>query len=132
MKKLLFIALLAFLLSSCGHGKTEKIPTSGDMTNSAEVFILRDDTFFGLGMSLKVSLNNEVIAKLRSGRYITFFAPPGFHTLSVKNSSVTAMMAKGLRYHFLIKPNDTEFGFEIGRISEERAEPFLERFKRVD
>jgi hypothetical protein len=132
MKQLIFTALLAFLLLSCGHGKTDKMPSSGDTTDSAEIFLIRDDTFFGLGMSLRVSLDDEVIVKLRSGRYATFFIEPGFHTLSVKNSTVTSMMAQGLRYYFLISTNDTDFGFEIGRISERRAEPFLERLRRVD
>jgi hypothetical protein len=132
MKQLTLIALLSLLLVSCGHGKTDKMPFSGDLTDSAEVFLIRADTFFGLGISIKVALDDEVIVKLRSGRYTSFFVSPGFHTLSVKNSTVTAAMAQGLRYYFLIKPNDTTFGFEIGRISEERAEPFLDRLRRVN
>ena len=112
---------LATVLFSCAHGKTEHFPQAGDFEKSAEVIVMRDDSLYGLGFSLDVLLDNTVIAKLRSGEYVSFWVDPGVHTVGISQSLVSMAFEQGRTYYFLISADQSEFGFEIDPITEGRA-----------
>ena len=132
MKKLIVISLAALLVFSCAHGKTENFPTVDDRSEAAEVFVIRDNNFLGLGTSLKVVLDDSIIARLRSGEYVTFYVNPGFHSLGVTEPSLTVPFEKGHTYHFLIFAEYTKFGFGIRRIGERQADMWLSKTKQIE
>ncbi len=129
MKKFLVLHLLAILLFSCAHGKTNQFPTVDDPTENAKVYVIRDNSLIGWGFSLKVALNDSIIARLRSGEYVSFYVEPGFHSLGVSEPTVSVPFEKGNTYYFLISADYTEFGFELHRISDKRAELWLAKTK---
>ena len=132
MKKKLIPAFLAFLLLSCAHGKTEHFPTVKDEFESAQVFIIRDNNLMGWGFSLKVALDNAIIARLRSGEYVSFYVNPGFHSVGISEPTLTIPFAKGQKYYFLIGADYSKFGFEIQRIGNQKGEMWLAKTKPVD
>lgn len=132
MKKLFVIALTTWLIFSCAHGKTDDFPTVDNQTEAAEVFVIRDNNFIGLGTSLKVALDDSIIARLRSGEYVTFYVKPGFHSLGVSKPTITVPFEKGRTYHFLISAEYTKFGFGIRRIGDRQAEMWLSKTKPIE
>ena len=132
MIKKLTLAVLALLLLSCAHGKTDHFPTVSDTADAAEVFVIRDNNLVGWGFSLKVALDESIIARLRSGEYVSFYVKPGFHSLGVSEPTLTVPFAKGEKYYFLIGADYSRFGFEIHRIGNEKGERWLTKTKLVE
>ena len=132
MKKFLILAVLALFLVSCTHGKTKDFPTVENQSNAAEVFVIRDNNLVGWGFSLKVALNDAIIARLRSGEYVSFYVKPGFHSLGITKSSLSVPFAKDQKYYFLISPDYSSFGFELQRIGEKKGEEWLARTKPLE
>ena len=131
MKTTFILALSALLLFACAHGKTERFPTLDDPAANARVVVIRDNNLVGWGVSLKVVLDDSVIAGLRSGEYITFYVEPGFHSLGVSEPDVTVPFEKENTYYFLISADYTKFGFELHRISDQQAERWLAKTKPI-
>ena len=132
MKRMLNLAAIALLLFSCAHGKTEHFPVVENPSKAAEVFVIRDNNFLGWGTSLKVALDDSIIARLRSGEYVTFYVKPGFHSLGVSKPTLTVPFEKGQTYHFLISADYTKFGFGIRRIGDRQAEIWLSKTKPIE
>ena len=122
MKRYLLLILLAFFLAACTSGKTEYFPSQGYSADVAEVTVIREKRMFGLGFSMQVILDGEVIARIKAGQYVTFFTKPGFRNIGIPDSNITAALARGRKYYFVIKTDSSQFGFEIEKISEGKAE----------
>jgi hypothetical protein len=131
MKKKLTLTVLALLLLSCAHGKTDRFPTAADTANAAHVYIIRDNNLVGWGFSLKVALDDAIIARLRSGEYVSFYVKPGFHSVGISEPTLTVPFAKGEKYYFLIGADYSRFGFEIQRIGNEKGKQWLAKTKPV-
>ena len=131
MNKLFVLSLLALFLLSCAHGKTDSFPTVDNPAANAQVYVIRDSNLMGWGFSLKVALDDSIIARLRSGEYILFYVKPGFHSLGVSEPTVTVPFEKGNTYYFLISADYTKFGFELHRISNQQAERRLAKTKPI-
>lgn len=125
MKKYLLMIMLSFLLTACTSGKTEFFPSRGYSADAAEVNVIREKRMLGFGFSMKVLLDGEVIARLKAGQYVTFYTDPGVHNIGIPDSSVNAPLEAGGKHYFLIKTDSSQFGFEIERISEGKAEFWL-------
>jgi hypothetical protein len=132
MKKLIILSLGLLLIISCAHGKTEHFPTVENQTEAAEVFVIRDNNFIGWGVSLKVALDDSIIARLRSGEYVIFYVKPGFHSLGVSKPTLTVPFEKGGTYHFLISAEYTKFGFDLRRIGTRQADMWLSKTKPIE
>ena len=132
MNKILMLSLLALLLLSCAHGKTDTFPTLDNPAANAQVYVIRDSNLMGWGFSLKVALDEEIIARLRSGEYISFFVKPGFHSLGISEPTVRVPLEKGNTYYFLISADYTKFGFELHRISSQQAQKWLAKTKPIN
>ncbi len=132
MKKVIILTALALLLVACAHGKTDHFPIVEDPSNHAEVFVIRDNNLMGWGFSLKVALDDSIIARLRSGEYVSFYVNPGFHSLGISEPTVTVPFDKGNQYYFLISADYTQFGFELHRISSQQAEMWLAKTKPIN
>lgn len=123
MKKYVFVIMLAsFFLTACTSGKTESFPSRRYSAEVAEVTVIREKQMFALGFSMKVLLDGEVIARLKAGQYVTFYADPGVRSIGIPDSSVSAALEAGRRHYFLIKADSSQFGFEVERISDGKAE----------
>ena len=132
MTKILTLATLASLLFACAHGKTDNFPTVADTSDAARVYIIRDNNFMGWGFSLKVALDESIIARLRSGEYVSFYVEPGFHSVGITEPTLTVPFVKGRTYYFLIGADYTQFGFNIQRISDRKGELWLSKTKPVE
>ena len=132
MKKTLTLTALTLLLLSCAHGKTDRFPTVADTAEAAHVYVIRDNNLMGWGFSLKVALGNSIIARLRSGEYVSFYVKPGFHSLGVSEPTLSVPFAKSQKYYFLIGADYSQFGFEIQRIGNEKGEQWLTKTKPVE
>ena len=131
MTKTIPLAVHALLVLACAHGKTDNFPVVANTADAARVYIIRDNNFIGLGFSLKVALDNSIIARLRSGEYVSFYVEPGFHSVGISEPSLTTPFAKGETYYFLIAADYSKFGFEIQRISSREGELWLSTTKPV-
>ena len=132
MKKIITLTAVALFLISCAHGKTDQFPTVSDISDAAEVFVIRDNNLVGWGFSLKVALDGSIIARLRSGEYVSFYVKPGFHSLGVSEPTITVPFAGGRQYYFLIGADYSQFGFEIQRIGNKKGERWLKKAKPVE
>jgi len=125
MKRYAFLIILAFFMAACTSGKTEFFPSQGYSTDVAEVTVIRKKRMIGLGFSMQVLLDGEVIARLKAGQYVTFFTDPGFRSIGIPDSNITAALERGRKHFFVIKTNSSQFGFEIERVSERKAASWM-------
>ncbi|MBW2408918.1 MAG: hypothetical protein JRF72_03900 [Deltaproteobacteria bacterium] len=125
MQKLLLIVSLALIVTACSHGKTEHFPDLAQSTETAEIIIIRNNNLLGWGFSVRVFYDEMLIANLRAGEHLTFFVPPGFHTVGTSDDQITVPLNAGQKHYFLISADYTQFGFEISRISGEKGENWL-------
>ena len=132
MKNFLMFSILALILASCAHGKIGDFPTLESSPANAKVYVIRDNNLLGWGFSLKVVLDDVIVARLRSGEYVSFYVRPGFHSLGVSKPTLTVPFEKGNKYYFLISADYTQFGFELDRLSDQQAELWLTRTKPIE
>jgi hypothetical protein len=86
----------------------------------------------GWGFSLKVALDDSIIARLRSGEYVSFYVKPGFHSLGISKPTMTVPFEKGRKYYFLISAEFSKVGFDIQRIGDEKGERWLAKAKLIN
>ena len=129
MKKLLLTISLALLVTACSHGKTEHFPNIGQSAETAEIIIIRNNNLLGWGFSVQVFYDEMLIARLRAGEHLSFFVEPGFHSVGTSDAQITVPLNAGQKHYFLISADYTQFGFEIGRISNEKGENWLTKTK---
>jgi len=125
MRRYLLLIILAFFLAACTSGKTEFFPSQGYSADVAEVTVIRQKRMFGMGFSMKVLLDGDVIARLKARQYVTFHTAPGVHIIGIPDSSVSAALERGRKHYFAITTDSSQFGFEIERISERKAENWM-------
>ena len=121
MKKYGFLIMLAFFLAACTSGKTEFFPSQGYSAAAAEVTVIRQKRMWGLGFSMEVLLDGEIIARLKAGQYVTFFIDPGVHNIGIPQTALNTILESGRKHYFMITTDSSQFGFEIDRISEREA-----------
>jgi hypothetical protein len=132
MKRYLILIALASIFISCTSGKTEYFPSQGYSADVAEVTVIREKRMFGFGFSMEVVLDGEVIARLKAGQYVTFYTEPGVRTIGAPESSVSAALERGRKHYFAITTDSSQFGFEIERISERKAESWMAKSKPIE
>ena len=132
MKKYVVLILVAFVLTACTSGKTEFFPSQGYSADVAEVTVIRKRRMLGMGFSMQVLLDDKVIARLKAGQYVTFFVDPGVHTIGVSESTVTVMLERGRKHFFALKTDSSQFGFEIERISENKATSWMAESRSIN
>ena len=131
MKRYVLLIMLAFFLVACTSGKTEFFPSRGYSANAAEVTVIREKRLFGFGFSMEVVFDNEVIARLKAGQYVTFFVSPGVHKIGVPESTIDAVLESGRKHYFVIQTDSSQFGFEIERISERKAQSWMSQYTAI-
>ena len=131
MKKYLLLSILTLFLFACAHRKMEHFPPAENPATAAEVYVIRDNSLFGWGFSLKVALDDAIIAGLRAGEYVSFYVKPGFHSLGIAKPTLTVPFEKGHKYYFLISPDYSSFGFDLRQIGDRQAKSWLARTKPV-
>jgi hypothetical protein len=117
---------------ACTSGKTELFPSQGYSSDAAEVTVIREKRMFGMGFSMQVLLDGEVIARLKARQHVTFYAAPGVHTIGIPDSSINAALERGRKHFFVISTDSSQFGFEIERISERKAENLMANSKQIE
>ena len=132
MKNLIVLIALAFVMMACAHGKTEHFPDVRQTEDAAEVFIIRNNNLLGMGISLKVLFDKNVIARIRAGEHVSFFIEPGFHAVGTSDTTLTVPFAAGHKYYFLISAQYSQFGFEFERISSLKGENWVAKTKQLE
>lgn len=132
MKRYFLWVMVVFFLAACTSGKTELFPSRGYSADAAGVTVLRETRLLGFGFSMKVLLDGEVIARLKAGQYVTFYTDPGVHNIGIPDSGVSAALEPGSKNYFLIKADSSQFGFEIERITEGKAEFWMTQSKPLE
>jgi hypothetical protein len=132
MKKLLFIVLLALMVATCSHGKSEHFPNRRQSAETAEIAIIRNNNLLGWGFSVKVYYDDMMIANLRAGEHLTFFVEPGFHSVGTSDSRITVPLNPGQKHYFLISAEYSQFGFEISRISNEKGAAWITKTRPLE
>ncbi len=126
-----FILLAALLTVACSHGRTTSFPSAANPDTLGQVVVIRNDNLFGWGLSVKVTFNDVVIARLRAGEHVTFPAAPGLHTVGVAERGISVAVERNRRYYFLISAEDSPAGFEIERLDPGRGEEWVAKTKPV-
>ena len=132
MKKYVLLIMTVFLLAACTSGKTGFFPSQGYSTDAAEVTVIRKRRMLGMGFSMDVLLDGEVIARLKAGQYVTFFVDPGVRKIGIPQSTITAMLEGARKHYFAIKTDSSQFGFEIERISENKATSWMAKAQSIN
>ena len=132
MKKHVLLIMFVLILVACTSGKTEFFPSQGYSADVAEVTVIRKGGMFGMGFSMQVLLDGEVIARLKAGQHVTFFTDPGVHTIGIPDSSVSAALERGRTHYFVIRTDSSQFGFEIERISERNADKLMANSRPIE
>jgi len=126
-----FVLLAALLTIACSHGRTTSFPSVANPDTLGQVVVIRNDNLFGWGLSVKVTFNDVVIARLRAGEHVTFPAAPGLHTVGVAERGISVAVERHRRYYFLISAEDSPAGFEIERLDPGRGEEWVAKTKPV-
>jgi hypothetical protein len=114
-------------LAACSHGRTAHFPQAADPAQAAEVFVIRDNTLLGWGLSVKVLLDEEVIAHLRAGEHLSFQIAPGIYRIGITESTITAAFESGRAYYYLIGTDDSPSGFRIERLDAGRGRAWVSK-----
>ena len=125
------ILLAALLAVACSHGRTASYPSAANPDTMGQVVVIRNDNLFGWGLSVKVTFNDVVIARLRAGEHVAFPAAPGLHTVGVAERGISVAVERHRRYYFLISAEDSPAGFEIERLDPGRGEEWVSKTKPV-
>jgi hypothetical protein len=131
MKRYAVLILLAIVLMACTSGKTEFFPSQGPSDDVAEVTVIRQRLMFGMGFSMKVLLDGDVIARLKAGQYVTFYISPGVHKIGIPDHSISAALERGRKHYFAIIADSSQFGFEVERISERKATSWMANARSI-
>ena len=147
MKHVISLIAIAFLIISCSHGLTPNFPKDKNLTNPAEIIIIRNKNFMCGGQSTTIFLDGLEIAHIRTGEYVSVFVEPGVHDIMAapligSGRVFSDNFEEGNKYYLLIsllELSDYEFNlfdvifqtrpgcdFEIEKISEEKG---LKRMK---
>jgi hypothetical protein len=132
MKTYGWLVLMTLFLAACTSGKTEFFPNQGYSADTAQVTVIRERRMFGMGFSMKVILDGQVIARLKAGQYTTFFVNPGVHNIGIPDESIAAVLDRGREHYFVITTDSSQFGFEIAQISEREAESLIARAESIN
>lgn len=104
---------------SCAHSGLQLPKSAPSDTNPAQVYIIRERSFLGFGLSLAVMHDNKVVCRLQTGEYVMFEVKPGVHTLGLSEPTIAVAFLPKRKYYFLIKTWSDQFGFEIESIDDE-------------
>jgi len=126
-----FILLAALLTVASSHGRTASFPSAANPDTLGQVVVIRNNNLFGWGLSVKVTFNDVVIARLRAGEHVAFPAAPGLHTVGVAERGISVAVERHRRYFFLISAEDSPAGFEIERLDPGRGEEWVAKTKPV-
>jgi hypothetical protein len=81
--RLQLLLWVLLLLAGCAHGLIGKLPEIEDPANSAEIFVLRQNSIYAGGQTAVVSFDSKKLFALKVREYAIFRAPPGLHRLRV-------------------------------------------------
>jgi hypothetical protein len=127
-----FVILLALgLVFACSHGRTPQFPAAASPADAGQVFVIRNDNLFDWWLSVKVTYNDAVIARIRAGEHVAFQVSPGLHTVGVADRGISVAVEGRRRYYFLISAEDSPAGFEIERLDPSRGEEWVARTRPV-
>jgi hypothetical protein len=122
-----FLLLAVFLAAACSHGRTPNVPSAVDPAGAGVVAVVRNDNLFGWWLSVKVTIDDAVVAYIRSGEHVAFTVPPGLHTVGVADRGISVAVERNRTYYFLISTDESQAGFEIERLDPIRGEEWVSK-----
>lgn len=128
-RALLFFSVL--LLTACSHGRAPSLPPAADPTGTSQLAVVRNDNLFDWWFSVKVTLNDEVVARIRAGEHVVLQVPPGLHTVGVSDRGISVAVEPNRTYYFLISADESQAGFGIERLDPMRGREWIVKTKSV-
>jgi hypothetical protein len=125
------LLLSIFLLAACSQGRALNVPSAADLSNAGQVVVVRNDNLFDWWLSVRVSLNDAVVAHLRAGEHVMLQVPPGLHTVGVSDRGISVAVEPNRAYYFLIGTEETQAGFGIERLDQMRGREWVSRTKPI-
>jgi hypothetical protein len=95
------------------------------------VAVVRSDNLFDWWLSVKVTLNDAVVARLRAGEHVVVHVPPGLHTVGVSDRGISLAVEPKRTYFFLISVDESQAGFGIERLDPMRGREWIARTRPV-
>lgn len=103
------------LLSGCATLGPAYRPESASTVDKATVYVYRDSSIFGGGMTYMVWGNGVPIGSLPAGGYFVYHAPPGALQLSAKSEATTAVTLEAKAGAVYYVKGTVGLGILIGR-----------------
>jgi hypothetical protein len=125
---LLFTVLL---LAACSHGRSPSAPSAADPSTTGRVVVVRNDNLFDWWFSVKVTLNEAVVAHIRAGEHVAFNVPAGLHTVGTSDRGISVVVEPHRSYYFLISADESQAGFGIERLDPMRGREWFIKTKPV-
>ena len=129
MKKYLISMVLAVFLVSCAGGKTKHFPSNEYSADLAEVTVIREKRF--IGFTLKIILDENVIARLGPGQYLTFHIEPGIHDIGLPNHTISVVFRSGQKHYILVKAAHHGSFWGVERISDQKAQFWMAKSRSI-
>ncbi len=80
---------------------------------------------------MNVVLDGNVIARLQSGEYVTFYINSGIHAIGTPETTITVPLGAGRKHYFLIEVDASKFGFDIEQINEKEAQSWIAKSRPI-
>ncbi|MBN2144645.1 MAG: hypothetical protein JW774_08490 [Candidatus Aureabacteria bacterium] len=144
MKKLLWILLGFCFIPGCltlgPKGLLGELPALANPSEYAEVSIVRQNRFFGKGLSYRIKIDGNDVFGLKVREYIKIKLNPDRHEISAttfggatpttKVSSVVIDM-ESLKQYYCLVVSDVSRAVVVSVLDEAQAKPFLEKSSLV-
>jgi hypothetical protein len=83
-RMVLLVAICAILAGCVTHGKLSTLPKIEDLSNVCGMYIIRESSFIGGGISYTVALDYQDFVAMASGDYTNIKVSSGPHIITVK------------------------------------------------
>ncbi len=116
-RKIIAVTLMAGLglLSGCATLGPAYKPESQSQADKATIYVYREASLFGGGMTYMVSANGVPIASLPAGGYFVYHAPPGKVQLSAKSEAATSVTVEANAGEVYYVKGTVGLGILVGR-----------------
>jgi hypothetical protein len=121
------VLIAALVAAACSHGRTSNLSPTPGAAEAGQVVVVRNNNLFGWGLSVKVTLDDAVVARVRAGEHVIVGVAPGLHTVGVASRGISIPVEPKRRYYFLISADDSQAGFGIERLDSGRGEEWLSK-----
>ena len=100
----------ALTIEGCAtHGRVGALPTSSDLTQAAEIIVIRDQRFVSAAGTIRIVLDGVPVYGIDAGEHVILRVPAGEHVVAAIESlaierSIMLDAQPGWRYYLRLQP----------------------------